>query len=323
MSDPEIRADPEPLRALVGPTASGKTALAIEVALASGAEIVSLDSMLVYRGMDVGTAKPSAEERARVAHHLVDVADPDERYDVQRFLADARTAEAEIRARGAWPLYVGGTGFYLKALVQGVFEGPPVDPELRARLEARAEDEGGEALHAELAAVDPEAAARLHPNDVRRVVRGLEVHAQTGRTLTSWQTQWRDRPGRPRRLCGLAPEPDELERRIRERTRAMLDAGWPEEAARVREAPGLGPTAIQALGYREALALHDGELTRAEARERIALRTRQFARRQRTWYRHFGEIVWVRSPRNEDARDFARALEEVVDALDVGGARER
>lgn len=286
------------VRALVGPTASGKSRLALAVAERAGAEVLSLDSMLVYRGLDVGTAKPTADERRRVRHHLIDLVDPHERYDVQRYLRDVRAAVADVRSRGARAFFVGGTGFYLAALLRGLFEGPPVDPALRAALEARVEREGAAALHAELAALDPEAARRIHANDVKRLVRALEVPQQTGRTLTDWQREWGWHAGRPpaerpARLVGLELPPAQLERRIRERTRAMLDAGWADEAARVRGGPGFSATAVQALGYREALELADGTLDRAACEERVALRTRQFARRQRTWFRKFPTIRWL------------------------------
>ncbi|MCP3919859.1 MAG: tRNA (adenosine(37)-N6)-dimethylallyltransferase MiaA [bacterium] len=287
--------DREPLRLLVGPTATGKTGLALEIAGELEAEIVSLDSMLVYRGMDVGTAKPSDEERARIPHHLIDLVPPSERYDVQRWLADARDAVAGIFARGRTPLFVGGTGFYLAALVRGLFEGPPVDPELRARIEERVRTDGADAVHAELTRRDPASAERLHVNDTRRVVRALEVLEQTGRTLSEWQTEWageaRERE-ESARIVGLTLPTPELDRRIAARTETMLDAGWREEAVGIRSASGFGPSAVQALGYDMVLAWADGEIDRAEAARRIALRTRQFARRQRTWYRKFA-IDWI------------------------------
>lgn len=287
--------DRVPLRFLVGPTASGKTALALELCRRTGAEVVSLDSMLVYRGLDIGTAKPSAEERRRARHHLIDLVEPNERFDVQRYLAALCAALAELERRGVPALLVGGTGLYLAAVLRGLFAGPAVDLDLRRGLVSRAAEVGPVALHAELATVDPAAAERLHPNDVRRVVRALEVHAQTGRTLTDWQREWAAEPS-PReqraRIVGLEVSVDELDRRIRARTSAMLDAGWRAEAERVRNGPGFGPSAIQALGYTEVLAWADGALTRAEAEAQIALRTRQFARRQRTWYRKFA-VQWL------------------------------
>jgi tRNA dimethylallyltransferase len=281
------------LRAIVGPTAVGKSALALEVAERSGAEIVVLDSMQVYRGMDVGTAKPTAAERARVRHHMLDLVEPSERYDVQRYVRDLATVLDGIRARGAHALFVGGTGFYLKVLTSGLFDGPDVDLELRARLMKRAAVEGDLALHAELAGIDPVSAARIHPNDTKRVVRGLEVYLQTGTLPSSLRTQWDSPSARgERHIVGLTARSDALDARIRARAVSMLAAGWPAEAARVRDTTGFGATAVQALGYHEALLVFDGRLGVAEAADAIARATRQFARRQRTWYRKFDDIVW-------------------------------
>lgn len=284
------------LRALLGPTAVGKSALALDVAERSGAEIVSLDSMLVYRGMDVGTAKPSVAERARVRHHMIDLVETDERYDVQRYLKDLAPVLDDARERGVPIVFTGGTGFYLKILVEGLFEGPDVDADLRESLMRRAHDEGNEALHAELARVDPRSAARIHANDTKRVVRGLEVYLQTGRALSDWQTQWgvtdAARGVSTRRLVGLDAPVDELDRRIRRRARAMFDAGWADEAAAVRAGRGFGSTSIQALGYADALDVYDGRRSVEEAVDAVARATRQFARRQRTWYRKFHDIAW-------------------------------
>jgi len=295
----------DPLCALVGPTASGKSDLAMAVAEAAGAEIVSLDSMQVYRRMDIGTAKPDEAMRARVPHHMIDLVGADERYDVQRFLADLAPVLAGVEERGARALLVGGTAFYLKALTHGLFEGPPADLELRERLKAEALEMGNPALHERLRGVDPESAARLHPNDVRRVVRALEVFEQTGRPLSDWQREWGwagrgDERGRPRRLVGVGHATPDLDARIEERTRRMLEVGWLDEAVAVRDEPGFGPTAIQALGYAEVLRHADGELDHEECVAAIALRTRQFARRQRTWYRKFPEIHWLQGVVEED-----------------------
>ena len=232
--------DERPLRCLVGPTASGKTALALAVASLAGAEVLSLDSMLVYRGMDIGTAKPSSSERARVPHHLIDLVDPSERYDVQRYVADARKALSQVYARGRRALFVGGTGFYLAALLRGLFEGPQVDLELRKSIEARLVREGAEALHGELATHDPESAARIHANDTKRLVRALEVFEQTGETLSALQRQWTGHEPRvdSARLVGLHLERSELDARIGERASAMIAAGWKDEAVRVRSLRG-------------------------------------------------------------------------------------
>lgn len=290
--------DREPLRLLVGPTASGKTALALAVAERAGAEILSLDSMLVYRGMDVGTAKPTREERARVPHHLLDLVEPSETYDVQRWLVDARRALADVRARGRRALFVGGTGFWLAALLRGLFEGPPVDRDLRRSIEARVMTIGNVAAHAELTRLDPESGGRIHANDTKRVVRALEVFEQTGRPLSAWQREWGGAAGpreRNARLVGLELDGEHLDERIRHRTEAMLDAGWKAEALAVRAGPGLGPGAAQALGYAEVLAWADGELDREQARDRIVQKTRRFARKQHTWYRKFA-IDWRPAP---------------------------
>ncbi len=290
----------EPLRVLVGTTAAGKTALSLLVAERAGAEIVSMDSMLVYRGMDVGTAKPDRAQRERVRHHGIDVVEPTERYDVQRWLADAEAALADIAARGGRALLVGGTALYLKALLEGLFEGPPPDPELRARVRARVAELGPEASHAELAGRDPRSAERIHANDARRVARALEVLEQTGRTLSDWQEQWEgwsgaDRSGRRGReavVVGLAVDPDALDERIRARTRQMLAGGWVDEVQALEAAGGFGPTASQALGLAEVRELAAGTLDEATCAERVDLRTRQFARRQRTWFKKL-PIHWL------------------------------
>ena len=310
---------------LTGPTACGKSALALELAERVGAEIVALDSMTVYRGMDLGTAKPTAAERARVRHHLIDVLDPWESLTVAWWLGQAEEACRDITARGKRPLFVGGTPFYLKALLHGLFPGPPADEALRRALEADAERDGVAALHARLAAVDPKTAARLHPNDVRRVVRALEVHALTGKPISDWQQTW-DTPAFAE-SPEVAPPPaaipavvlelprELLYERINRRVDAMLAAGWLDEVRRLRELPRpLSREARQALGYRELLAHLDGVSvaglceagpgsqtpatggpTWEETVELIRTHTRQFAKRQLTWFRHLPTLVPVRA----------------------------
>ncbi len=310
---------PELLQALVGPTATGKTAVAIGLAERLGAEIVSVDSMQVYRGMDVGTAKPDRATLLHAPHHVIDCAEPNERYDARCYLEDVRTALADLSARGVPALFVGGTGFYLKALTHGLFEGPPADLDLRRAFVARAREVGSDGLHAELVRVDPESARRIHPNDERRVVRAHEVLEQTGRRLSEWQREWRDAAalesaGRPRHLLGLELDVAALDERIERRARDMLGAGWVEEAVLIAEGVGFGPTAIQALGYREVLAHAAGELTRPELEETIRLRTRQFARRQRTWFRKFQDITWIAAP-GEAAGELERAVDEAARLL--------
>jgi tRNA dimethylallyltransferase len=278
---------------LSGPTGSGKSRLALTLAERLGAEIVSMDSMTLYRRMDIGTAKPTAAERLRVPHHLIDVLEPWESATVAWWLAQAATCCRDILARGRRPLFVGGTTLYLKALLQGLFAGPPADEAIRRRLTEEAEQLGCEALHRKLAGVDPAAAARLHANDVRRVVRALEVWELTGRPISAWQTQWTERPEtsteQPRCLWVDLPR-QVLYQRIDARVREMITAGLVEEVRALRnlERP-LSRAASQALGYKELFAHLDGQGTLEEAILRIQTRSRQFAKRQLTWLRHLPE----------------------------------
>jgi tRNA dimethylallyltransferase len=272
---------------LTGPTGSAKSAVALELAERVGAEIVSMDSMTLYRGLDVGTAKPSPYDRMRVPHHLIDVLDPWESANVAWWLDRAADACAAIRSRGRRPLFVGGTPFYLKALLHGLFDSPPADPGLRNRLEAEAERIGTAEMHARLATVDPKAAARLHVNDVRRVVRALEVWELTGRPISAFQQSWDALPAAL--PCVVLEWPrEELYRRIEARVDAMLAAGWLDEVRRLAALPRpLSKEAAQALGYRELLAHLNG--TGPEWHETVAwikIRTRQFAKRQLTWFRN-------------------------------------
>ena len=283
---------------LTGPTACGKSALALDLCERIGGEVVALDSMTVYRGMDVGTAKPSLADRARVPHHLIDVLEPWESVTVAWWLSCAEAACADVVARGKRPVFVGGTPFYLKALLHGLFPGPPADAALRATLEAEAVRDGVDALHARLAAVDAKTAARLHPNDVRRVVRALEVHALTGKPISEWQTNW-DTPSFTDAEQSAAPPARtipavklELPRevlydRINRRVTLMLEAGWLNEVRRLRELPRpLSREARQALGYRELLEYLDAGGDWDETVNLIRTHTRQFAKRQLTWFRH-------------------------------------
>ncbi|HEY2911248.1 MAG TPA: tRNA (adenosine(37)-N6)-dimethylallyltransferase MiaA [Gemmataceae bacterium] len=281
---------------LTGPTACGKSALALELAERIGGEIVAMDSMTPYRGMDIGTAKPSATDRARVPHHLIDVLEPWESATVAWWLERAEKDCAEIVRRGKRPIFVGGTPFYLKALLHGLFPGPPADPQLRRELEAEAERDGNDKLHARLAAVDAKTAARLHPNDVRRVVRALEVFQLTGQPISAWQQSWdtpafanADKARPPARIPAVVLElpREELYQRIERRVDAMLAAGWLDEVRRLRDLHRpLSREARQALGYRELLEFLDGQGTWEETVARIRIHTRQFAKRQLTWFRH-------------------------------------
>lgn len=301
---------------LTGPTACGKTALALELCARVGGEVVALDSMTVYRGMSIGTAKPSAAERARVPHHLIDVLDPWDSLTVAWWLERATEACADIVARGKRPIFVGGTPFYLKALLHGLFDGPPADAALRAQLEAEAASVGNEALHARLREVDAKTAARLHPNDVRRVVRALEVFALTGKPISDWQQSW-DTPAfasetgapPPAAIPAVVLElPREvLYDRINRRVGAMLEAGWVDEVRALRALPHpLSREARQALGYGELLAWLGTGGALDEVADLIRTRTRQFAKRQLTWFRHLPSLVPVPADA-PDALDRARA----------------
>jgi tRNA dimethylallyltransferase len=278
---------------LTGPTGSGKTSLAVEIAEYLGAEIVSMDSMALYRGMDIGTAKPSVEDRRRVPHHLIDVLEPWESANVAWWLDHATRACREIEARRRRVLIVGGTPLYLKALLYGLFDGPPADDALRERLTREAEREGAGKLHERLARVDPLSAARLHPNNVRRIIRALEVAELTGRPISSWQTEWNaaaaDSPEKPQlpTVPWLDVPRALLYERIDARVLSMFEVGLVEEARRLRSlARAPSREAAQGLGYKEVFAHLDGRTSLDETTQRVQTRTRNFAKRQITWFRH-------------------------------------
>lgn len=278
---------------LSGPTASGKSSLAIPLARRLGAEIVSVDSMAVYRGLDVGTAKPTPEQRQAVPHHLLDVVSPSEPYSVARWLADAAAAIADCRSRGRRILFVGGTPLYLRALRDGLAPLPPADPGIRAALAAEAEQRGPESLHARLATIDPIAAARIHPRDAKRIMRALEVAQVTGRPLSEAFAPAAD-PIFERRLMVVDVPRTALYRRIDQRVLRMFSDGLVDETRAALAAPGgIGPTASQAAGYAETIALLEGRVDVAEAVRSTQLRTRQLAKRQLTWLRSFAGATWI------------------------------
>jgi len=297
-------------RFLAGPTACGKTAVGVAVAESIHAEIVALDSMTLYRRMDIGTAKPTADERRGVPHHLFDILEPWEEFSVADYLRAAEQVSREIVARGRTPLFVGGTGLYLRSLLRGVFEGPPADWELRDRLAAEARTHPPGWLHARLAEVDPASAARLHPADERRLIRALEVHQLTGRPASEQQSE-RPLPvdERPRHVDWLLPPRDWLYARIDQRVEAMLTAGLLDEVCRLAADPrGLSHTARQALGYKELLEHLAGDCTLEEATVRIQARTRQFAKRQHTWFRNLEECRAVAIAGDESPAEIAARL---------------
>ena len=307
-----------PAIALMGPTASGKSAYAIALAQRLGGEIVSVDSALVYRGLDIGAAKPTADERAQVPHHLVDVCDPWQAFSAADFARAARAAIDGILARGRLPVLAGGTGLYFRALLEGLSEMPEADPGVRAALAAEAAERGWAALHVELARVDPEAAARIHATDAQRIQRALEVYRLSGRAISDWQRNARTArlPLRVLKLVLAPPQRSLLHARIEARFDAMLAAGFLDEVRRLRALPALAAhprplelPALRAVGYRQAWEHLDGASSPAEFRARAIAATRQLAKRQYTWLRGELDARWF------DPAGQAAALDAVVDAF--------
>ncbi len=295
---------------LAGPTACGKSDVAVQLAERIGAEILSLDSMALYRGMDLGTAKPSHAARARVPHHLIDVIDPHEEFTLADYLDRAREACAEIQVRGKICLFAGGTGLYLRGLLRGLFDGPTANADLRSELEAQAKEHGAEYLHARLTAVDPATAVKLHPNDVRRVIRALEVCELTGRPVSAQRRQGALPPeARPQHVYWLFPPRDWLYDRINRRALAMFAQGLVEEVRGLLALPlGMSKTARQALGYKEVIAHLSGEIDMDAAVELVQRRTRQFAKRQFTWFRNLEECRAVKITGNESPEQIAELI---------------
>ncbi len=304
---------------ILGCTASGKGAAGRALARRIGGQIVSVDSMKIYRRMDIGTGKPDLAERAEIPHHCIDIVEPSESFSVARYIEFADRAVGEIVAAGDVVLVVGGTALYIKALSEGLFEGPGADAEIRAELKRRAEAEGLPALHDELVRIDPEAAGRIHPNDEKRIFRALEVYSLTGEPISRLQKQWdKPAPGGPARrydcvFIGLRRSREDTNRRINARVRRMLERGLRDEvAALLSEPASLSNQAAQALGYAEMIEHLKGKYSLDEAGEQIKINTRQFAKRQRTWFRRFKDIHWIDV--DEDATTesiVAKAIEEM------------
>ncbi len=284
-----------PILIIAGPTAVGKTDASIQLARELGAEIVSADSMQIYRGMDIGTAKPAAEQRKLVYHHMIDIVAPDQPYSVGDYLRDARAAIDGILASGGTPIVVGGTGLYIRALMKGLFHGPPADLDLRERLLQR--EAGGEAgaLYADLVKVDPESAVKIHPNDLRRTVRALEVFYLRDRKLSDFQQEhsFKDSPYRFR-LLFLVRNRSELYARIDTRVDQMIEAGLELEVRTLMERGyNHGFSSMLGLGYKHFLDCFLGKTTRKEAVELLKRDTRRYAKRQFTWFRREPEALWV------------------------------
>jgi len=296
---------------LTGPTASGKTTVGLELADALDAEIISLDSMAVYRGMDIGTAKPNAQQQAHTLHHLIDVVDPNQTYSVADYLAAVTAAVAEICDRGKEVLFVGGTPLYLKSLLRGVFEGPPADENFRRQILLEAAEVGVAALHQRLDLVDPLSAAKLHPNDLRRIVRALEVYRVTGQPISHQQLQFDE--GTPAERCRVFvldwPRPV-LHDRINERVAKMYEAGLVAEVRDLLERYGtLSKTACQAVGYHEVIRHLQEQLPLPDTIRTTQAHTRQFAKRQLTWFRSLSECRWIS---REDATPVADLVALIV-----------
>lgn len=313
-----MQSDPgtaRPLPIVLGPTAVGKSALALELAEAFGGEIVSADALQVYRGFDIGTAKPTPEERRRVRHHLIDVLDPAQPYSAGEFARRARAAIGEIEGRGRLPVVAGGSGLYLRALTEGISPVPRGDPEVRAELRRRLDAEGLEPLAAELARLDPETAARLAPGDTQRVLRALEVAVVSGRPLSRWIARQPFGTERvPALKIGLTLPRAILYDRITRRAVRMVERGWVEEVEGLLQ-QGCRPDApaFQAIGYRQIAAHVLGERSLTSALEETIRETRRFAKRQLTWFRREPDVEW------HDARDLTGLIPHLIDSLERRG----
>ncbi len=295
---------------ITGCTGSGKGSLCRELARRTDAEVVSIDSMKVYRRMDIGTAKPPSEVRGDIPHHLIDVAEPSEEFSVAQYLELAECVIEEIAARGRPILFAGGTALYLKALTEGLFEGPGADPQIRSRLRAIVQQEGKEVLFARLREVDPAAAQRIHPNDERRIIRALEVHELTGTPISELQAQWdRDRRRYDCVFIGVRREREDQNHRTNMRVGRMIADGFVDEVRSLMdEDPPLSDTARKAMGYAEMIRHLTGEISLAEAIELIKINTRQFAKAQRTWFKRFAGTEWLDVKPDDTASSVADEL---------------
>ena len=287
---------------LTGATATGKTTIGIRLAKRLNAEIVSLDSMAIYRGMDIGTAKPTREQQKEAPHHQIDIRDPNEEYSVAQYVADASRLVEEIQGRGREVLFVGGTPLYLKALLRGFDKGPGADPAFRDTAAEEAREIGADALYERVQQIDPVAAAAIHPNDTRRLIRVLEFFKQTGRPISHHQIQFEE--GLPAGACRvfvLRRERDLLHQRIAKRVNEMFASGLVDEVRALTSGDAqLGKTASQAVGYREVQDFLAGAIDESEAIEKTLVRTRRFAKRQETWFRSLRECRFIDLPEKSD-----------------------
>jgi tRNA dimethylallyltransferase len=314
VSDAAHDAGPQgPLLVVTGPTASGKTQVALDLARRFDGELVGADSVQVYRGFDIGSSKPTAAELGGTCHHLLDVCEPDRELDAAEYAELADAAIADVRRRGRIPIVVGGSGLWLRALLRGLVRLPKVDPELRARLHEEAVQLGSAALHTRLRAVDPLAAARIHENDSIRIVRALEVHAQTGRPLGAlWAEHALGGPRYEALRLSLELPQELLSERIRARTDAMFAGGLVQEVASLLERYGTTPRALASVGYREVVQHLRGGVPLAETIEAVVRSTRIYARRQRTWLKNEPGTRWDVAP---DAIASAQGAQRIAEFL--------
>ncbi|MEO2022394.1 MAG: tRNA (adenosine(37)-N6)-dimethylallyltransferase MiaA [Pirellulaceae bacterium] len=307
---------------VTGPTASGKTQIGLQLAERLDAEIISLDSMAVYQQMDIGTAKPTIQQRQIVPHHLLDVVPPDTDFSLSQYVNEAHLAIDRIRQAGRQVLFVGGTPLYLKSLLRGIYEGPPADWGFREQIEKELEEAGVESLHQRLAQVDPLTAHRLHPHDKRRIIRALEVHKITGQPISHQQEQFDE--GRPADKCRVFvlgwPRPT-LHSRIEQRVEAMFASGLVEEVQQLLEQyQSLSRTASQAVGYREVIEMLQEGTSLEATIERVTIRTRQFARRQETWFRSLSECRRVERAGVKDPLDIVNEMLALAESAEPGNA---
>jgi len=292
-----------PVIAIMGPTASGKTGLALDIAAKVDSEVISVDSALVYKGMDIGTAKPSHEERAGVVHHLIDIIDPAESYSVSQFVNDTNALIGDILARGKVPILAGGTMMYFNALINGISPLPKSDEKIRDEITQQAQRLGWSKLHDELRGVDPISGERIHPNDPQRITRALEVYRSTGKTLTHWQQQEGEKCPYDIAQFAIAPtDRSVLHERIATRFDIMLEQGFEQEVLKLYERSDLHEDlpSIRSVGYRQMWQYLDGQLSYAEMREKGIIATRQLAKRQLTWLRGWERVTWLDTFANDN-----------------------
>ena len=311
--------------AVVGPTASGKTAVAVELAKRLGGEVISCDSMQIYRRMDIGTAKPTREEMSGIVHHLIDAVEPDAPFSCAEYVTRAAQAAKEITARGKLPILCGGTGLYLDRFLCGEMEETQADEALRASLFAYAESEGIEALHARLRAVDPESAQTIHPNNVKRVARALEIYEQTGIPKSEFdrRSQVVESPYDATVIGLFYPRREVLYERINRRVDIMLADGLLEETEKLMQEGvfEVNQTAAQAIGYKELLGYFDGNETLTEAAENLKTATRRYAKRQLTWFSAKPYVKWVDMEQNGQLRSLDDVCQEIVSRFREGEGR--